>query len=44
MMNGGSILTLQRLLGHADIKQTQIYAHLSQDFVATEIRRLTLRS
>lgn len=43
MMNGGSILTLQRLLGHADIKQTQIYAHLSQDFVATEIRRLTLR-
>ncbi len=43
MMCGGNILTLQRLLGHADIKQTQIYAHLSQDFVATEIRRLTLR-
>ena len=43
MMCGGNILTLQRLLGHADIKQTQIYAHLSPDFVANEIRRLSLR-
>ncbi len=43
MMNGGNILTLQRLLGHSDIKQTQVYAHLSQDFIAGEIRRLSLR-
>ncbi len=44
MMNGGNILTLQRLLGHADIKQTQVYAHLREDYVAGEIRRLSLRS
>lgn len=29
MMNGGNILTLQKILGHADIKQTMHYAHLS---------------
>lgn len=29
MMNGGDILTLQRVLGHSDIKQTMRYAHLS---------------
>lgn len=31
MMNGGNILTLQKILGHADITQTMRYAHLSPD-------------
>lgn len=31
MMNGGNILTLQRILGHADIKMTMRYAHLAPD-------------
>ena len=43
MMSGGNILTLQRVLGHVDVKQTQVYAHLHADYVATEIKRLVLR-
>ncbi|KQH89180.1 tyrosine-type recombinase/integrase [Vibrio fluvialis] len=31
MMNGGNIIALQRILGHADIKQTMRYAHLAPD-------------
>ena len=39
MMNGGNIYTLQKLLGHSDIKTTMIYAHLDNQFLkeATEI-------
>lgn len=39
MMNGGNIYTLQKLLGHTDIKTTMIYAHLDNQFLkeATEI-------
>lgn len=31
MMNGGNILTLQRILGHSDIRMTMRYAHLAPD-------------
>ncbi|HEI6942995.1 phage integrase [Yersinia enterocolitica] len=31
MMNGGNIITLQRILGHATIQQTMAYAHFSPD-------------
>lgn len=31
MINGGSILTLQRVLGHRDLKTTMRYAHLAPD-------------
>ena len=31
MMNGGNILTLQKILGHSDIKMTMRYAHLAPD-------------
>ncbi|MBU2875933.1 tyrosine-type recombinase/integrase [Marinobacter salexigens] len=31
MMNGGDILTLQRILGHGNITMTMKYAHLSPD-------------
>lgn len=34
MMNGGDILTLQKILGHSDIKQTMRYSHLSPDHLA----------
>lgn len=29
MMNGGNILVLKEILGHADIKMTMIYSHFS---------------
>lgn len=34
MMNGGNLLTLQKILGHSDIKTTMIYAHLSPEHLA----------
>lgn len=33
MMNGGNIIALQQIMGHASIKQTMIYAHLAPDFL-----------
>ncbi|MEQ1636737.1 MAG: tyrosine-type recombinase/integrase [Methylococcales bacterium] len=33
IMNGGNILTLQNILGHADIKMTMRYAHLSPNYL-----------
>ncbi|MGC6738824.1 tyrosine-type recombinase/integrase, partial [Escherichia coli] len=33
MINGGNILTLQRIMGHATIQQTMTYAHLAPDFL-----------
>jgi hypothetical protein len=41
MMSGGNILTLQKLLGHADLKMTMVYAHLSPDFVGAEVARMS---
>jgi len=31
MMNGGNILTLQKILGHSDLKTTMRYAHMAPD-------------
>jgi integrase len=31
MINGGNILTLQRVLGHASLTMTMRYAHLAPD-------------
>ena len=33
MMNGGNIIALQQIMGHASIKQTMVYAHLAPDFL-----------
>jgi integrase len=40
IMAGGNILTLQKILGHSDVKMTLIYAHLAPDFLGTEMERL----
>ncbi|CAI1947974.1 Tyrosine recombinase XerC [Serratia fonticola] len=37
MMNGGSIITLQRILGHSRIEQTMSYAHFAPDFLQDAI-------
>lgn len=33
MMNGGDILTLQKLLGHSSLQMTMVYAHLAPDIL-----------
>ena len=40
VMSGGNVLALQRILGHATIAQTMVYAHLGDDFMASEIDKL----
>jgi integrase len=41
MMRGGSLGTLQKILGHKDIKMTMRYAHLSSEFARQEIERMS---
>ena len=38
MMNGGNILTLQKILGHASIVQTMAYAHFAPDYLNDAVR------
>lgn len=33
IMNGGSIVALKEILGHATIQQTMVYAHLASDYM-----------
>lgn len=40
VMSGGSILALQKILGHSDIKMTIVYAHLAPDYLGTEMDRV----
>ena len=40
IMSGGNILTLQKLLGHSDLKMTLHYAHLAPDFLGEEMDRI----
>ena len=40
IMAGGNILTLQRILGHSDVKMTLVYAHLAPDFLGQEMERI----
>ncbi len=37
MMNGGSIITLQRILGHSTLQQPLTYAHFAPDFLQNAI-------
>lgn len=38
MMNGGNILTLQKILGHGNIAHTLLYAHFSPDYLNDAIK------
>ncbi len=37
IMNGGNILTLQKILGHSSVLQTMTYAHLAPDYLTEAI-------
>ncbi|CDH34174.1 tyrosine-type recombinase/integrase [Xenorhabdus bovienii] len=37
IINGGNILTLQKIMGHASIQQTMIYAHFAPDYLQEAI-------
>ncbi len=39
IQGGGSVVTLQKLLGHADITTTMVYAHLDDAFVVAEVKK-----
>lgn len=38
VMNGGNILTLQRILGHSDLRMTMIYAHMAPEHLEEAVR------
>lgn len=38
VMNGGHILTLQKVLGHSDLKLTMRYAHLGPDYLSQVVK------
>ena len=40
MMNGGNILVLRDILGHADIKMTMIYAHFAPDHLEDAVTKI----
>jgi integrase len=40
LRQGGNIAVLQRLLGHAEIRTTMIYAHLAADYLDGEMDRM----
>lgn len=43
MINGGSIITLQRILGHARIEQTMVYAHFAPEYLQDAVSLNPLR-
>lgn len=42
LMQGGHLLSLKACLGHADIAETMVYAHLAPDFLDGEFDRIKL--
>jgi len=40
LAQGGSLLALQRILGHSEVRTTMVYAHLSNEFLDGEIERM----
>ena len=44
MMNGGDLLALSKLLGHASVKMTERYSHLSQDHLREQMARTESRA
>lgn len=43
MINGGNIITLQRILGHSRIEQTMTYAHFAPEYLQDAVSLNPLR-
>ncbi|MBA0215063.1 tyrosine-type recombinase/integrase [Pectobacterium brasiliense] len=43
VMNGGNLVALQQILGHASIQQTMVYAYLAPDYLENTITLNPLR-
>lgn len=43
VMQGADLYTVAKLLGHANIKTTEIYAHLAPDFLKAAVNKLRFR-
>jgi integrase len=43
IMQGGHVLSLQKILGHTDIGMTLLYSHLAPDFLNAEMERVRFR-
>ncbi len=43
MINGGNIITLQRILGHTKIAQTMVYAHFAPEYLQDAVSLNPLR-
>jgi len=41
-MNGASILSIQKLLGHSDLNSTQVYAHVNTEHLKSEVAKFPL--
>lgn len=44
MMNGGNIVVLRDILGHADIKMTMVYAYFAPDHLEDAVTKNPLAS
>jgi site-specific recombinase XerD len=44
MMNGGNILVLKEILGHADIKMTMVYAHFAPEHLEDAVTKNPLNN
>ncbi|SHJ80047.1 tyrosine-type recombinase/integrase [Paramaledivibacter caminithermalis] len=43
-LNGVSILSIQKLLGHSDLNSSQVYAHVNTNHLRTEVQKLPFAS
>ncbi len=44
MINGGNIISLQKILGHSTILQTMVYAHFAPDYLNDAVKLNPLES
>lgn len=43
LMHDGALLDLKKLLGHSEVKTTEKYTHLTDDFIASQVSKVHFR-